>query len=238
MNYAWMSNLGKIMAPGAAAGGDVEFVQVQASAWDTANPTTGTGQAITWGSGTNTVGFACVITSGTGSISGVAGSVTGAWTAVPNSDQTNTEDRTKGVAWYYKINPTPGAETVTASFSGTINAAQVTVIEYTNVNQTTPYGTPVRANIASGSTTYDHVVTDGVVGDYFLSGMINGDPANVTLMDVTSSGDDPLWEVAENSYWNTGSIGATRAADDTSHTFSYLIEDAGSAISGFAVKKA
>lgn len=222
---------------GTGATPDVAYVQTQASAWDTADSGS-VGVAITWGSGSNKYGFACVVWSDAATVS-VAGSVSGAWTAIDSSTATNAEGRTKNIAWFRKANPAAGTETVTATFTGTANVSQITVLEFTDVDQTTPNGTPVANNIpVATGTTWDHVVTDGVAGDYFVTGCINGDPGNVGLIDLTSTGDDPLWESVETAFWNTGAIGGARAASGSSHTFSYLGDDAGSAVSGFAIKKA
>lgn len=205
-------------------------VQTVAPAWDAASA------SITVGSGTDRALFACATWSGTGSVSGVSSNVNGAFTLVTGSENLQTSGgRTQGIRWYVLLNPTTGAHTITSSNTGSINTKHVSVTECTDVHQTVPYGTAVIADSVAAS--YNHVITDSLVGDLVISGCNNGDTANLAQTAITVG--DQRWEVIETAFWGTTSIGGTKAGEATSTTITYNpLRSEGSALSGFAIKAA
>jgi hypothetical protein len=83
----------------------------------------------------------------------VAGSVTGAWTKLTMSSTTDIGtwigQPSGTIQLFYKLSPTVGAETVTVTFADTTVtevAATISVEQYSGVNQSTPFGTPVCAD--------------------------------------------------------------------------------------------
>lgn len=209
----------------------VSLVQTTALAWDVNG-------ALTAGTGSDRCLLACVTWSGTGNFSAVTSSNGGAMTSLPSSENTELSGRTKGIKFYYILMPNTGAHTVTPTPSGSVDTWHVALMEFTGVDQTTPFGTPVLTDTpAVGGTTFDHVVTGSVVGDLCISGCIAGDPTTLAMTDITSG--TLRWEVNETGYWGTTSIGGTLPGSASPVTFTYTMDsDAGWAMSGFAIKGA
>lgn len=206
------------------------FLQTIAGAWDAAN------RSITVGSNPNRVLWAAATWYGTGTVSGVSSNVNGAFTAVPGSLSTQSVGgRDQKVQWFYLINPTAGAHTITSSNTGSVNTKHIAVTETDATHQTTPYGTPVVTQSVAAS--YNHVITGTVVGDLAFSACNNGDTSGLAQTDITSG--TLRWEDLETASWGTTAIGGTKPGEAGSTTITYNpIRTEGSAFSGVAIKDA
>lgn len=80
-------------------------------------------------------------------------------------------------AGYTLVNPTTGAQTVTATYAGTQGNMRIGVATYTGVDQTTPVGT---ANIATGNSTTPSVNITSASGELVVDGMTQVANANAT----------------------------------------------------------
>jgi hypothetical protein len=160
-------------------------------------------------------------------VNGVSSSLDGAFTHVGSSDADNSN--WSRVEWWYLLNPSVGAHTVTVTFaSGTtaLDSAAALAISLYGVDQTTPVGTP--STDASAASTGGSGTVTLASGDMALGG-ISSDATTITTtvgteqqkqIDVATASPDNCYELATNT--GTGSVSITFTSGTTGYAISVI----------------
>jgi hypothetical protein len=218
-----------------AAAGDVELDTDADGVIDFSGDTT-IATNITVGAGNNRALFgfptwqgAATVTSGSSSVDGAFALVTGSGATVAGGGGGN-----MNAAWYILLAPTVGAHVVTFTLSAGADDKSLGLVSYRNVNQTTPYGTPVTKTDLDTSPN-SHVITGSAVGDRVLSGATEATDNTATF--APDSGTQ-LQEIGDTNFWPHLTSIVDKAGEASSTTIVYTTDTNAGVLSGFAVKKA